>query len=297
MPSLRNRLAESKISQNGELMSINWFPGHMNTAKREIAQAMGKVRIVIEVLDARIPSSSENPVIGALRGNTPHIKVLNKRDLADPAVTRAWLSHLNGQPGLTAVALHRNEPAEIRALIQLGRSLLPDSRSNNAQTTAMVLGIPNCGKSTLINTLVGRKVATTSNRPAVTRKQQRIRFSDDFWLLDTPGMLWPKLSPPECGYRLAVTGAIRDGVLDFEDIACFAARYLIDTYPDALAKRYSLVDIPSDEMELLQIIGRRRGCVGRGGIINIEKASELLIQDIRHGALDQISFERPSVGT
>jgi ribosome biogenesis GTPase A len=213
--------------------------------------------------------------------------------LADPAVTEAWLAAINAQPGLTAVALHQNEPKKINGLIQIARSLSSTNRSTNAPTTAMVVGIPNCGKSTLINRLVGRKVAATSNKPAVTRKQQRIRVYDDFWLLDTPGMLWPKLSPPECGYWLAVTGAIRDGVLDFEGIACFAARYLLDTYPAAIAKRYNLTDMPSDEIDLLNSIGRRRGCIGRGGRINLEKVAELLIQDIRKGALDRISFERP----
>ena len=274
-------------------MGISWFPGHMNKAKREIAQAIGEVHLVVEVLDARIPGSSENPVITTLRGEIPCIKVLNKRDLADPAVTAIWLAHFNAQPGLTAVALHRDEPTKVQELIQIGQSLLPPRRHSNSPTIAMVLGIPNCGKSTLINTLIGRRVADTSNKPAVTRRQQRIRVRDSFWLLDTPGMLWPKLSPPDCGYRLAVTGAIRDGVLDFEDIACFAARYLIDTYPRALAKRYDLAHIPNNEIDLLDAIGHRRGCIGRGGIINFEKVSELFIQDIRQGALDPISFERP----
>lgn len=274
-------------------MAINWYPGHMNKARREIGKAMGKVRLVIEVLDARIPFSSENPLVAGLRGDTPHIKVLNKRDLADPDVTALWLDHLNAQPGITAVALHRKETVKARDLIPLGLSLLPADRNPTKPITAMVLGIPNCGKSTLINILVGRTIAKASNKPAVTQRQERIKVRHDFWLLDTPGFLWPKLSPPACGSRLAVTGAIKDSILEFEEIAFFAARYLMDTYPAALMERYDLEAIPDEELALMEAIARRRGCIGRGGVVNLAKVSELFIREIRQGALGRISLERP----
>jgi ribosome biogenesis GTPase A len=274
-------------------MAINWFPGHMNKARREIGKAMGKCRLVIEVLDARIPFSSENPLVDGLRRDTPHIKVLNKRDLADPVVTAEWLKHLNAKPGITAVALHRKETAKTKGLIELGLSLLPADRNPTKPITAMVLGVPNSGKSTLINTLVGRTIAKTSNRPAVTQRQERIKVRSDFWLLDTPGFLWPKLSPPACGYRLAVTGAIRDAILEFEDIAFFAARAMLELYPDALVQRYDIADLPADELGLLTAIAQRRGCIGRGGTVNLQKVSELFIREIRQGALGPISLERP----
>ncbi len=274
-------------------MAINWFPGHMNKAKREIGKAMGQVRLVIEVLDARIPFSSENPLVAGLRGDTPHIKVLNKRDLADAAVTQAWLAHLNARPGITAVALHREEPAKAKDLISLGFSLLPADRNPTKPVTAMVLGIPNCGKSTLINTLVGRTIAKASNRPAVTQRQERIKVRKDFWLLDTPGFLWPKLSPPECGYNLAVTGAIKDAVLDIEDIAFFAVERMAASYPAAIVERYGLESLPDTPMDILEAIATRRGCIGRGGTVNLQKVSELFIRELRAGSMGPISLERP----
>ena len=276
-------------------MTINWFPGHMNRARREIAQSLATVRLVIEVLDARIPFSSGNPIIKTLLEDKPCIKVLNKCDLADPAATEAWLTYLNAQAGTRAIAFHRDEHAKIQEIIALGHSLVP-TLDGRKFITGMILGIPNCGKSTLLNCLVGRKVAQTSNKPAVTKKQQRVKVRDGFWLLDTPGVLWPKLSPPDCGYRLAVTGAIRDSILNFEDIAHFAAHYLMQSYPAALAKRYGLAPPPTDEVDLVRAIGQRRGCIGKGGVVDLEKAAQFFIRDIRQGALGPISFEHPRVG-
>jgi ribosome biogenesis GTPase A len=274
-------------------MAINWFPGHMNKAKREIGKAIGGCRLVIEVLDARIPFSSENPLVAGLRGDTPHIKVLNKRDLADPQITAEWLACFNAKPGVTAVALHREETAKAKAIIALGLSLLPPDRNKIKPITAMVLGIPNSGKSTLINTLVGKNIAKASNRPAVTQRQARIKVRKDFWLLDTPGFLWPKLYPPDCGYRLAVTGAIKDAVVDIVEVAFFAARFVIDTSPQSLIKRYGLDVVPQEEFALMDAIARRRGCLGKGGVVNLQKVSELFIRELRAGALGPISLERP----
>ncbi|MDP6934448.1 MAG: ribosome biogenesis GTPase YlqF, partial [Myxococcota bacterium] len=229
-------------------MTINWFPGHMHKARREIGKAMPRVSLIMEILDARIPFSSENPLVAELRGDTPCIKVLNKSDLADPQATRAWLTHFEQIPGVTAIALDARQAGRVKSLPELGRRLLPGDRSPGKPVTTMILGIPNVGKSTLINTLAGRSIAKTGNVPAVTRAQQRIKISDHFVLLDTPGFLWPKMTPQECGYRLAVTGAIRDAVIEYEDIAFFAAKYLLERYPDALAQRYDLEVIPEDEM-------------------------------------------------
>ncbi len=274
-------------------MAINWFPGHMNKARREIAKAMPKVNLIIEVLDARIPFSSENPLVSELRGDTPCIKVFNKADLADSRWTQAWMQRFEQERGIKAVALNGLEPKRVKALVPLAKSLLPKDRAKGKTVTTMILGIPNVGKSTLINTLAGRVVAKTGNKPAVTKMQQRIYIDHSFALLDTPGFLWPKLTPPSCGYKLAVTGAVRDAVTSFEDLAFYAVRTLADRYPDRLMERYKLEEIPQQEIDILEAIAQRRGCVGRGGIVNLEKVCEILIMELRKGSLGGITLETP----
>jgi len=266
----------------------------MNKARREIAKAMGKVQLIIEVLDARIPFSSENPLVPDLRGDTPCIKVLNKKDLADPAITEQWMRRLEKEPGVTAVALNGLESKAVKALVPMGKALLPADRSKSKTVTTMILGIPNVGKSTIINTLAGRTIAKTGNKPAVTKMQQRIYIDHSFALLDTPGFLWPKLSPPSCGYKLAVTGAIRDAVVSFEDLAFYAIAYAARRYPDQICARYKLQGLPEEEIEILEAIAQKRGCIGRGGIVNLQKVSELLIREIRQGSIGRLSFETPA---
>lgn len=272
-------------------MSINWFPGHMATARKEIRRAMPEVDLVIEVLDARIPASSENPLVASLRGDKPCIQVLNKADLADPAVTEEWLAVLSARPGLRAVAHVHLQPHLARTLTALARSLVPESRVRNRPLVSMIVGIPNVGKSTLINTLAGRSIAKVGNKPAITQLQQRVKVTSDLELLDTPGFLWPKLSPPSCGYRLAVTGAIADRVIDPVDIATFAARFLAKRYPDRISAFYG---IPPELDGLIEAIGRRRGFLGKGGVVDLQKSAERLLQDLRAGAFGGISLERPA---
>lgn len=274
-------------------MAIHWFPGHMATARKDIRKAMPEVDLVIEVLDARIPFSSENPLVPELRGEKPCIQILNKSDLADPAVTAAWLARINAVPGVRALAHTQHAPHLARTLIALGRSIVAPTRTANRPLMAMILGIPNVGKSTLINGLAGRTVAKTGNKPAVTQMQQRVKVGADLVLLDTPGFLWPKLSPAVCGYRLAVTGAISDRAVDYTDMAFFAARFLADRYPAALRAQYGLDTLPAGEEALLDAIGRRRGYLVRGGGVDLQKASERLIHDLRSGALGPLSLETP----
>jgi len=272
---------------------INWYPGHMNKARREIAKAMPKVNLLIEVLDARIPFTSENPMVAQLRGDTPCIKVLNKSDMADPAVTEAWLHHFEKEEGVTAVALNGLQPKRVKRLIPLGKRMLPADRAKGKTITTMILGIPNVGKSTIINTLAGRTIAKTGNKPAVTKIQQRIYIDHSFALLDTPGFLWPKLSPPSCGFKLAVTGAIRDAVVSFEDLAFYAVAYLAEHYPDQIKARYKLSSLGDDEMSILEAIAGKRGCIGRGGIVNLQKVSELFIREYRQCSMGRLSLETP----
>lgn len=277
-------------------MAINWFPGHMNKAKREIRKAMRKVDVVIEVLDARLPDSSENPLVAQLRGDKPCIKLLNRQDLADPAVTADWIAYLREKPGVVALAHDRGKVDQARKLVGRARLLLPPERNAHRTVTAMIVGVPNVGKSTLINTMAGRNIARTSNKPAVTKTQQQVQVAPDFVLLDTPGFLWPKLYPPACGYRLAVSGAIADTAVDYLEMALFAVGWLMADYPQALRERYGLAELASEPLDVLEAIAARRGCVRKGGVIDHQKVSALLIREVRQGTLGRLSMERPPAG-
>jgi ribosome biogenesis GTPase A len=276
-------------------MSINWFPGHMHKARKEIAEVMPQVDIIIEMLDARIPFSSENPLVPQLRGNTPCIKVLNKADLADPALTAVWVAHFEQQSGVRAIPISQQHPDHIRTLLTLCNEMLPERNLDIRPARAMIMGIPNVGKSTLINTLAGRTIAKTGNEAGVTKMQQRIRLDNNVILTDTPGFLWPKLSPPTCGYRLAVTGAIKDTVFEYADIALFAADYLLQVYPDAVMQRFDLTEQPENDLALLDAIGIRRGCMRKGGIVDLEKAGTILITELRAGNLGPLTLESPDM--
>ncbi|MFT4928580.1 MAG: ribosome biogenesis GTPase A [Phenylobacterium sp.] len=276
-------------------MAINWFPGHMFKAKKEIIKIMNQVDLIIEVLDARIPFSSENPMVPELRGNTPCLKVLNKSDLADAATTALWMEKLEQEEGITAIALTQKQPATVRSILSICEKMMPDRNLEKTPLRAIILGIPNVGKSTLINTLVGRTVAKTGNEPAVTKTQQRIRLPNNIVLHDTPGFLWPKLEPEECGYRLAVTGAIKDTVVEYEDVAMFLAEFMLENYPDILCERFQLDELPETEIELLEAIGARRGCLRKGGRANLHKVSEILLHEFRNGALGRLSLETPEM--
>jgi len=276
-------------------MAINWFPGHMHKARKEIKKVMPQMDLIIEVVDARIPFSSENPLVPSLRGDTPLIKVLNKRDLADPVITEQWLAWLERERGVRAVTLTHNQRQEALGILKLAEEMTPGHDRQKSALRVMILGIPNVGKSTLINTLAGRPAAKTGNEPAVTRAQQAIKLPDNVLLYDTPGFLWPKLSPVQCGYRLAVTGAIRSAVLDFEDVALFEADYLIAHYPDLVVNRYGLDETPVDGLALMDAIAVKRRFLGRGGVPDLHKVSEVLLNELRAGTLGRISLETPDM--
>ncbi len=276
-------------------MTINWFPGHMHKARKEIKKIMPQMDLIIEVLDARIPFSSENPLVPALRGDTPVIKVLNKRDLADPAITLQWQRHLEQQDRLRAITLTHNQRSEALGILQVAQDMTSHKNREKSALRVMILGIPNVGKSTLINTLAGRAAAKTGNEPAVTRAQQVIKLPNNILLYDTPGFLWPKLSPAACGYRLAVTGAIRSAVIEFDDVALFASDYLLQTYPAALMERYKLEALPVDGLALMDAIAVKRNFFSRGGVPDLHKVSEILLNELRAGKLGPVSLETPDM--
>jgi ribosome biogenesis GTPase A len=271
----------------------------MNKARRIITQSMSEVDLVIEVMDARIPYSSENPLVAQLRQHRPCIKILNKSDLADPEITEMWLHYFEQEKGVKAQALSVLDKAKTRNLPKLCRKLLPERGTAVKAIRVMIMGIPNVGKSTLINTLAGKTMAKVGDEPAVTKEvssaQHRIMLDGNIALSDTPGILWPKIENENSSYRLAITGAIKNTAIDFEDIALFAADYLITAYQERLAGRYNLKQVPDTDVELLEEIGRRRGCLRAGGIIDMQRASEILIHDIRSGALGTLSFETPAM--
>jgi len=280
-------------------MAIQWYPGHMNKARKKIKESMPLIDIVIEVLDARIPYSSENPLLGQLRGQRPCIKLLNKSDLADPLVTRAWQHYFERERGVKAIPIMADKKGEARQLIQkishVARTLLRDRNFELKPARIMIMGIPNVGKSTLMNGLAGRVLAKVGNEPAVTKIQQGIKLADGISLFDTPGMLWPKLEDEDSGYRLAVTGAIKNTAMDFEDVALYAAAYFIKHYPELVMARYKLKDLPEDGMSFLQAVGRRRGALRAGGHVDLHNAAEVLLNEFRGGQLGRISLETPDM--
>lgn len=279
-------------------MAINWFPGHMHKARKEIKKFMPEVDLIIEVLDARIPFSSANPLVPALRGTKPVIKILNKSDLADPAVTEAWQLALEREQGIKAISLSQNQRSQALGILKLARKMLAHRNLEHTALRVLILGIPNVGKSTLINTLAGRPIAKTGNEPAVTKSRQQIKLPENVLLFDTPGFLWPKLSPAACGYRLATTGAIKSAVIEFEDVALFAAEYLLEVYPDVLRQRYKLEQLPSpgepeSGLAVLEAIAKRRALYARKGVPDLHRVSEVLLNELRSGILGQISLETP----
>ncbi|NQY35148.1 MAG: ribosome biogenesis GTPase YlqF [Alteromonadaceae bacterium] len=276
-------------------MAINWFPGHMNKAQKEIKDILPQIDVVIEVCDARLPFSSENPMITEIRGDKPLIKILNKSDLADPEVTQMWLDYLESQHNVKAIALTTENPSIAKTIPGLIKKLVPNKDETGKQINAVIVGIPNVGKSTLINTLVGKAKAKVGNEPAVTKGQQRIRLEEGLYLFDTPGMLWPKIINGNSGYRLAVSGGVKDTAFDHDDIAFFAAEFLLKNYPQSVLERYKLKELPEHEIDLIEAIGKKRGCVRSGGRIDMHKASVILINEIRDKTLGAMTFETPDI--
>ncbi len=276
-------------------MAIQWFPGHMHRARKQIAEAMPNIDLVIEVLDARLPYSSENPMIPELRGDKPCLKLLNKADLADPVRTQEWLDYFNAQDGIKAMALVGLEKKQVKSITDFCHKMLPQRRESKQSIRTMIMGIPNVGKSTLINTLAGRVVAKAGNLPALTRHPQQIKIQDGIVLSDTPGILWPKIDNVASGYRLAASGAVRDTALEYLDVAETTAAMLLQDYGEMLAARYKLKALPDSGIGLIEEIGRKRGCLRPGGVVDLHKAAEILIHELRAGKIGLITYETPGM--
>ncbi|MFQ3198397.1 MAG: ribosome biogenesis GTPase A [Paraglaciecola sp.] len=276
-------------------MSIHWYPGHMHKAQKEIRELLPQVDLLIEVLDARIPYSSENPAIAQIRGEKPCIKVLSKSDLADPDITARWQAYLEQERGVKTFTTTTDEPSKMKQLLELCRKMLPEKDASVKNINTMIVGIPNVGKSTLINILAQRIVAKTGNEPAVTKTQQRINLGSGIALFDTPGILWPKVENPNSGYRLAATGAIKDTAMEYDDVGFFAADYLIKAYPELIKERFKLDSVPATEIEFLEMAAAQRGALRAGGRVNLHKICEVLINELRSGKLGRITLETPEM--
>ncbi|MBM3386969.1 MAG: ribosome biogenesis GTPase YlqF [Betaproteobacteria bacterium] len=275
-------------------MAIQWFPGHMHLTRQAIAERIQNIDVVIEMLDARLPGSSANPMLAELIKGKPALKILSKQDLADPERTAQWLAHYNTQSDVRAIALDNSMKQPAKSLVDACHALAPLRGGLAKPMRVLICGIPNVGKSTLINTLKGKAAAKTGDIAGVTKTEQRIHIADDFYLYDTPGVLWPRIIVLQSGYKLAASGAIGVNAFDDEEVALELLGYLLRHYPEAITARYKLADIAgmTDE-QLLEAIGRQRGAIQSGGRINTTKAAELVIHDLRSGALGRITLETP----
>ncbi len=282
-----------------ENMNIQWYPGHMTKTRRQMQEDLKQVDAVCELLDARIPISSRNPDIDSICGQKKRLVILNRMDLADPEAVKRWIQYFKGK-GIVAVATDCKSRRGIADFTPAVRQLLSEKIQRDAakgMTKAlriMIVGIPNVGKSTLINQISGRKGAKAENRPGVTRGKQWVTVDKDLLLLDTPGILWPKFEDPKVGLMLAFTGAVKEGVMDIEELSCRLMDLLKQRYPDKLRERYGIefeADTPG--WELLELAGRKRGFLLSGGEINTERMAKVLLDEFRSGKLGRFTLEEP----
>lgn len=282
-----------------ENINIQWYPGHMTKTRRQIEADLKLVDAVCEIVDARIPVSSRNPDIDSICGNKPRLIVLNRMDLADPEATKKWLAYYKSK-GFAALTTDCKSKKGISDFVPAVRSVLKEkiqrneARGMHKALKIMIVGIPNVGKSTFINQISGRKGAKAENRPGVTRGKQWVTVDNSLLLLDTPGILWPKFEDPEVGMKLAYTGAVKENVIDTEELACHLMELFRRYYPQILTERYKIQ--PTDDMPgymLLEEAGRKRGYLLARGEINTERAAKVLLDEYRSGKLGRLTFELP----
>lgn len=281
------------------MTTIQWFPGHMAKARREVTEKLKLIDVVIELVDARVPLASRNPMIDELVSHKPRLILLNKADLADPILTTKWVHFFQDQ-GFKVIPIDSQSGKGAEKIPTLAKELAVNllekwqaKGMNPRAIRALILGIPNVGKSTLINRLANKKIAKTGDRPGITKRQQWIKVGSELELLDTPGILWPKFEDQLVGYKLAATGAIKDEILDYQDIAVFLLKYLKKEYPKFLIDRFKLSEINEDVIDLFDAIGRNRGLLISGGYIDYDRAAELIIREFRSCKIGKISLEKP----
>ena len=282
-------------------MTIQWFPGHMAKARREVTEKLKLVDIIFELVDARIPYSSRNPMIDEIIQHKPRLVLLNKADMADKESTKQWIRYFQEQ-GTRAIAINSQAGIGMKEIVDAAKEILSEKfakmRAKGIQNPrairAMIVGIPNAGKSTLINRLAKKNIARTGNTPGVTKAQQWIKVGKELELLDTPGILWPKFEDQEVGLKLAVTGAIKDTLLNMHDLSIYALRFLEREYPERLKERFKLDAVPENVIEMFDSIGVLRGCLMGGGEVDYDKVAELVIREIRVENLGPLTFEKPS---
>lgn len=278
-------------------MTIQWFPGHMAKARREVTEKLKLVDIIFELVDARLPLSSRNPMIDQVTQQKPRLIILNKMDTADEKETKKWISYFEEQ-GLRAVALNSLEGKGLQAVTKASKEILAEkfermqARGIKPRAIrAMIVGIPNVGKSTLINRLAKKSLAKTGNMPGVTKAQQWIKVGKEIELLDTPGILWPKFEDPETGLKLAVTGAIKDSVIQMQELAIYALKFFETHYPDRLEARYGIADVDEDIAVTFDIIAKKRHCLYPNGETDYEMTAEVIVRDVRNQHLGRVTFD------
>ena len=274
-------------------MSIQWYPGHMHKATKEIARSLSSIDVIIEILDARAPHSSSNPVIDKIVKEKPVIKLLNKSDLSDPLDTKKWQQYFNKSEYQNSIAINAMTSESKNEIVNLISKL--SERKEGKNTLTMVVGIPNVGKSSVINMLAGKKIAKTGNEPAITKGQQKINLRNGIMLIDTPGILWPKIEDPESGLKLAALGSIRNTAVGYDEIAIYIIKFLMQKYPDYLKARYKIDLLSQDEHEIIELLAKKRGCLSKGGKIDLTKISEIIADDLRRGAYGQITLESKEI--
>ncbi|WP_286231472.1 ribosome biogenesis GTPase YlqF [Neobacillus mesonae] len=281
-------------------MTIQWFPGHMAKARREVTEKLKLVDIIFELVDARIPYSSRNPMIDEIIQHKPRLVLLNKADMADKEMTKEWMAFF-AEKGIKSLAINSQAGEGMRQITAASQEILKEKfdrlKARGVKPRAiraMIVGIPNVGKSTLINRLAKKNIAKTGNTPGVTKSQQWIKVGKEMELLDTPGILWPKFEDQEVGMKLAITGAIKDTLLNLHDLALYSLKFLERAYPERLMDRYKLTELPEDAVALFDHIGKLRGCLMAGGVVDYDKVAELVIREIRSDKFGSISFEKPS---
>ena len=276
-------------------MSIQWFPGHMVAAQKKAAETMEFTDVVIEVLDARAPAASQNPMIkelGAARQRV-NLKILNKADLADPKVTDQWIQYFNSLPKTKAIAISCKKVNEPKKILTFCKSLAPHRGTPLKPLRMMIMGVPNVGKSTLMNAILNKRIAKVGDEPAITKQQQRHQINDHMILVDTPGMMWPKISDAHDGYLLAANNAIGKNAYQEDDVAIELGEILLKKYPELLKGRFAMDDLAVDSIKLLEFIATKKNFPLRNHVIDIEKAAIILLNDYRQGYLGRISLESP----